>query len=175
MQHPGMHIFDALADPVRRRLVDILASGEHTSGQLAEVVGHEFRIGRTAVSKHLRLLRDARLVDVRADERWRWYHLSSDGVRMLELELDDLRFKRDRAVGWDAEHHREHDPLAWRTTAPAVPFKGPGRARRAGQRGRQASIPIAPDPERGLCPIPPLTDPPDVAPIRLPQPRAGDG
>ncbi len=54
-----MHPFEAMAEPVRRRIVDILASGEHTSGQLAEVIGVEFRISRTAVSKHLRVLRDA--------------------------------------------------------------------------------------------------------------------
>lgn len=54
-----MHPFEALAEPARRRIIDVLASGEHTAGELAAVVGEEFRISRTAVSKHLRILRDA--------------------------------------------------------------------------------------------------------------------
>jgi len=62
-----MDPLEALAEPARRRILDILASGEHTAGQIADVVGYEFHISRTAVSKHLRHLRDARLVDVRGE------------------------------------------------------------------------------------------------------------
>jgi len=104
-----VHPFEALAEPARRRLVEILASGEHTSGELAAVVGGEFRISRTAVSKHLRILRDAGLIDVRADFQWRWYWLVSDGLDLLEMTVADLRQKWAGRIGWDDERGREPD------------------------------------------------------------------
>ena len=81
-----MDPIEALAEPARRRILDILASGEHTAGQIADVVGFEFRISRTAVSKHLRHLRDARLVDVRGDLQWRWYRIDRAGFDALEQQ-----------------------------------------------------------------------------------------
>lgn len=147
-----MNQFAALGDPVRWRLVDILASGEHTSGQLADVVGREFRISRTAVSKHLRILRDARLVDVRADLQWRWYRLDKLGFEVLEAEVADLRGKMAQAVGWNADVSQEYDPLAVLPKYPAVPFKGPGRSTRPGRRGRQTSFTYSNDPDAGLYP-----------------------
>lgn len=132
-----MHPFEALADPARRRIIDILASGEHTSGQLADVIGYEFRISRTAVSKHLRLLRDAGCVDVRAEENWRWYRLSATGLEWLETAVADIRAKVTGAIGWDADAREQRDPLAVLPRYRPVPFKGPGRAPRRGRRGRQ--------------------------------------
>ena len=122
-----MHPFEALAEPARRRIVEVLASGEHTAGQLADVVGREFRISRTAVSKHLRLLRDAGCVDVRAEENWRWYRLSRDGFERLERVVADFRHKVQSAIGWDADVGEKRDPLAMFTQHRPVPFKGPGR------------------------------------------------
>ncbi|GAA5207789.1 ArsR/SmtB family transcription factor [Microbacterium kyungheense] len=142
-----MHPFEALADPVRRRLVEVLASGEHTSGQLADAVGREFRISRTAVSKHLRLLRDARLVDVRAEEKWRWYRLDRSGLESLEDTVADLRAKYETAIGWDAEENCLRDSLAAWARGPAVPFKGPGRPSRRGHRGRRSVFPEIPSPD----------------------------
>ncbi len=142
-----MHPFEAMAEPVRRRIVDVLASGEHTAGQIAEVIGQEFRISRTAVSKHLRVLRDAGLADVRADLQWRWYRLVPDAIEILETAVAELRMKWDCKIGWDADNGRNHDPLA------NVPFKGPGRPYRRGERGRQSVIPRASDPDAGLYPV----------------------
>ncbi|WP_426320454.1 ArsR/SmtB family transcription factor [Microbacterium sp. E-13] len=135
-----MHPFEALAEPVRRRIIEILASGEHTSGQLADVVGPEFRISRTAVSKHLRLLRDAKCVDVRAEENWRWYRLSSEGLEALESAVADIRQRYAGAIGWDADAGTKRDPLARTPRYPSVPFRGPGRAPRRGRRGRQTTF-----------------------------------
>ena len=84
-----MDPIEALAEPARRRIIDILASGEHTAGLIADVVGFEFRISRTAVSKHLRHLRDARLVDVRGDLQWRWYRIDRAGFDALEQQVAD--------------------------------------------------------------------------------------
>ncbi len=151
-----MHPFEALAEPARRRIVEILASGEHTAGQLAEVVGGEFRICRTAVSKHLRVLRDAGIADVRADLQWRWYRLSSAGVELIEREVDELHEKLIRQVGWNPDALRDHDPLAEPPTWARVPFKGPGRGYRRGTRGRQMDPPEpASDPDLGLYRVPP--------------------
>lgn len=149
----GMHPFEALAEPVRRRLVDIVASGEHTSGQLAEVIGKEFHISRTAVSKHLRLLRDAGLVDVRADLSWRWYRLAAGALDLLDDAIEEIREKSIRAVGWNPDTKQDHDPLAHPPLWATVPVKGPGRAIRRGNRGRQTDTPEAPDPDQGLFPV----------------------
>ncbi|MFB7893784.1 ArsR/SmtB family transcription factor [Microbacterium sp. NPDC056044] len=150
-----MHPFEALAEPARRRIIEILASGEHTSGQLADVVGREFRISRTAVSKHLRLLRDAGCVDVRADESWRWYRLSRRGFETLEGVVADLIHKVSRAVGWDADAGEKRDPLAVLPEYRAVPFKGPGRPPRRGRRGARTVFAQ-------------LASPDDIAPPRVP-------
>lgn len=142
-----MHPFEALAEPARRRIIEILASGEHTAGQLADAVGREFRISRTAVSKHLRLLRDAGCVDVRPEESWRWYRLSRSGFETLEGVVAELRDKVERAIGWDADAREDRDPLAVLPRYPEVPFKGPGRPPRRGGRGKRTSFidPGSPD------------------------------
>ncbi|WP_438352434.1 ArsR/SmtB family transcription factor [Microbacterium sp. CJ88] len=150
-----MNPFAALADPARRRIVDILASGEHTAGQLAEVVGGEFRISRTAVSKHLGILRLAGLVDARIDGPWRWYRLGFRGMDVIEHAVADLRWKLDRAVGWDAENLQDYDPIvSW----PPAPEPAVGRPRTPGRRGRQTEAPRAADPDAGL--FPPMLLPP---------------
>ena len=148
-----MDHFEALAEPVRRRIIDILASGEHTSGQLADVIGFEFRISRTAVSKHLRVLRDAGLVDARAEEKWRWYRLDKPGFLALENAVAELKRKMDGAIGWDPDLRRKRDPLAMVPAYPAVPLRGPGRRPRRGHRGRQPAVE-------------PHASPDDIAPAR---------
>jgi len=147
--HPihSMHPFEALAEPARRRIIDILASGEHTAGELAAVVGQEFRISRTAVSKHLRILRDAGFVEVRGDFQWRWYYLTSTGIDRLEGVIADIRRKWESRIGWDAELGCEADPLA--NCSRPVPRKGPGREPRRGLRGHQSTPPTASEPDQG--------------------------
>ena len=154
-----MDPIEALAEPARRRILDILASGEHTAGQIADVVGFEFRISRTAVSKHLRHLRDARLVDVRGDLQWRWYRIDRAGFDALEQQVAELRLKMLSAVGWDADENCDHDPLRVTPFYPAVAFKGPGRAPRRGKRGRQTAFTLSADPDTGLYPVYPIPDP----------------
>lgn len=65
-----------LAHPLRWRLIEILASGEHSAGQLADAVQHERGVGREAISKHLSKLARAGLVTVRVDMNARIYRLS---------------------------------------------------------------------------------------------------
>jgi DNA-binding transcriptional ArsR family regulator len=81
-------VFQALADPVRRGLLNRLSRGDHTAGALAE----PFSISRPAISRHLRVLRDAGLVSVRTEGRERWFALDADGFTDAELWLDELRY-----------------------------------------------------------------------------------
>lgn len=153
--------FEAMAEPVRRRLVEVLASGEHTAGELAAAVGNEFHISRTAVSKHLRVLRDAGFVDVYGDQQWRWYFLVRSGIAELEDAVADLRAKMAGGHGWDADLRQERDPTEdVRFFHPAVPRKGPGRPRRRGTRGHRATRYYASEPDYGLYPMsaPPAED-----------------
>ena len=133
---PVMHPFEVMAEPVRRRIVDILSSGEHTSGELADVIGLEFHISPTAVSKHLRRLLDAGFVDVRADWTNRIYRLNDEGIRLLENEIADLRRKWDGRIGWFG---------AGDAAKTMVALKGPERPGRRGGRGKG----YAEDPWRG--------------------------
>lgn len=54
-----MHAFDVLGDAVRRRILELLAGGEMTSGAVCAVIREEFGISQPAVSQHLRVLRDS--------------------------------------------------------------------------------------------------------------------
>ena len=147
--HPvhSFNPFQVMAEPVRRRIIDILASGEHTAGELAAVVGFEFRISRTAVSKHLRILRDAGFVHVRGDFQWRWYQLTSAGIETLEEAVAGIRRTWETRVGYDSELGRQVDPLAG--VSRPVPRKGPGREPRRGHRGTQTTAPVASEPDQG--------------------------
>ena len=137
--------FEALGDRTRRQILGRLAAGPASVGELATAMP----VGRPAVSMHLRVLRDAGLVDVRAEHRWRWYYLISAGIEALEANLDDLKMKRSCAVGWDAEHNEKFDPLA---NLPHPRRRGPGRPHHRGRRGRQTEPPPWVDPSDGLYP-----------------------
>ncbi|HEY4228286.1 MAG TPA: metalloregulator ArsR/SmtB family transcription factor [Candidatus Limnocylindrales bacterium] len=107
-----MHAFDVLGDPVRRRILELLADGEQTSGSIAAVVQAEFGITQPAVSQHLRVLRDSGFASVRPDGARRLYAVDAAPFREVdawlghfqgfwEQRLDSLstelaRGKRDR-------------------------------------------------------------------------------
>ena len=63
--------FEVLAEPRRREILDLLRAGERPVGELVD----ELRLSQPAVSKHLKVLRDAGLVEVRQDAQRRWYRL----------------------------------------------------------------------------------------------------
>ncbi|HXH21091.1 MAG TPA: metalloregulator ArsR/SmtB family transcription factor [Dehalococcoidia bacterium] len=80
-------VFEALAEPHRRRILDLLRVKERPVGEL---VG-ELALSQPAVSKHLRVLRDAGLVDVRADAQRRFYRVRPEPLRDIELWLEPYR------------------------------------------------------------------------------------
>lgn len=88
----GVHAFDVLGDPVRRRLLELLADGEHSAGALTEVIRDEFGISQPAVSQHLRVLRESGFATVRAEGPRRLYAVNAAPLRDAGEWLD--RFKR---------------------------------------------------------------------------------
>ena len=86
-----MHAFDVLGDPVRRRILELLADGEHASGEVVAIVQKEFGITQPAVSQHLKVLRESGFATVRIDGARRIYAV--DGVAMQEVDewLDRFR------------------------------------------------------------------------------------
>ena len=86
-----MHAFDILGDPVRRRILELLADGERTSGAVCAVIQAEFGISQPAVSQHLRVLRESGLVRVRPDGRERRYALEPAPLRELDEWLEPYR------------------------------------------------------------------------------------
>jgi DNA-binding transcriptional ArsR family regulator len=68
--------FDVLGDPVRRRILELLARGDVPAGTVADAVGREFGISQPAVSQHLRVLRESGFANVRADGSRRLYSVN---------------------------------------------------------------------------------------------------
>jgi len=75
-----VHVFDALAHPTRRKIVELLARRERSAGEL---VGH-FELSQPAVSKHLRVLREAGVVGVRDVAQRRIYRLDAATLARAE-------------------------------------------------------------------------------------------
>ncbi len=75
-----MDVFAALADPTRRRILDLLARGSRNAGDLAAAFP---RLTQPGVSRHLRVLRDAHLVDVTVRAQQRIYALRPEGLADL--------------------------------------------------------------------------------------------
>jgi DNA-binding transcriptional ArsR family regulator len=86
-----MHALDILGDPVRRRILELLVSGEKTSGAVVEVVNREFGISQPAVSQHLKVLREAGFATVRADGQRRLYAIDSRPLEQASIWLDQFR------------------------------------------------------------------------------------
>ena len=74
-----MHAFDVLGDPVRRRILERLATGEQMSGEVAAVIQREFNISQAAVSQHLKVLRDNGFALSRKDGVRRLYSVDTTG------------------------------------------------------------------------------------------------
>lgn len=99
-----MSPFEALAEPNRRRILDVLRHGERPAGDLVEALA----ISQPGVSKHLKLLREAGLVRVRADGQRRLYSLEPQGLAELETWLAPYRRAwADRLDALEAHLERE--------------------------------------------------------------------
>jgi DNA-binding transcriptional ArsR family regulator len=79
--------FDVLAEPNRRRILDLLRVGERPVGDLVDALA----LSQPAVSKHLRVLRDAGLVEVRSDAQRRLYRVRAEPLRAVDEWLRPYR------------------------------------------------------------------------------------
>jgi DNA-binding transcriptional ArsR family regulator len=87
-----MHAFDVLSDPVRRRILELLADSERASGEVVAVIGREFRITQSAVSQHLKVLRESGFATVRSEGARRLYAVDARPLADVDAWLD--RFRR---------------------------------------------------------------------------------
>jgi DNA-binding transcriptional ArsR family regulator len=96
-----MHIYEVLAEPIRHRIIEVLASGEHYAGDLESLIVIEFGVGRSAVQHHLKVLRDHQFVVTRDEWPFRSYRLESNFVPQLLKQAKHLKRRWDRRIGWD--------------------------------------------------------------------------
>ena len=80
-------LFAALADPTRRAIVERLASGEASAGELAEPFG----ISKPAISKHLKVLEKAQIIIRKKDAQWHRFQLKSDSLKIASDWIDQYR------------------------------------------------------------------------------------
>jgi DNA-binding transcriptional ArsR family regulator len=86
-----VHAFDVLADPVRRRLLELLAEGERSSGDMTDIIQTEFGVTQSAVSQHLKVLRDNGFATVRVDGARRIYAVNAEPMQDIDVWLDRFR------------------------------------------------------------------------------------
>lgn len=86
-----MHAFDVLGDPVRRRILELLAEGARSSGEVVEVIAEEFGISQAGVSQHLKVLRDNGFASVRPEGTRRIYELDTTPLRGIDDWLERFR------------------------------------------------------------------------------------
>ncbi|MFZ1052513.1 MAG: metalloregulator ArsR/SmtB family transcription factor [Candidatus Sulfotelmatobacter sp.] len=114
--------FQALADPTRRAVLDLLRRGSQPAGEIARA----FPVSRPAISKHLRLLRRAHLVQEHRQGRNRVYHLNPEPLRAVDSWLDQYRtfwkmsltnLKRFVEAEYSKETNQGHAPKSNRKTS----------------------------------------------------------
>ena len=122
-----MHAFDVIGDPVRRRILELLADGDLPSGAIASAVQAEFGISQPAVSQHLKVLRDSGFTTVRPEGTRRLYAVDAAPFRDLEAWLAHFRaFWNQRLDSLETELARGKREHAKRS-APSTPSKETGR------------------------------------------------
>jgi DNA-binding transcriptional ArsR family regulator len=82
-----MDVFETLAEPTRRRIVELLSEGERRVNELCG----QFEISQPAVSRHLRVLREAQLVSSRVDAQRRLYSLTPEPLEEMDRWLERYR------------------------------------------------------------------------------------
>jgi DNA-binding transcriptional ArsR family regulator len=82
-----MTTFDALAEPMRRRILDLLRERPHQVGELVVLLG----VSQPGISKHLRVLREVGLVRVRKAAQRHWYELRPDPLVEIDSWLEPYR------------------------------------------------------------------------------------
>jgi DNA-binding transcriptional ArsR family regulator len=109
-----MNSLTALADPTRRQIVEMLGRGERASGEIAE----SFAVSAPAISQHLKVLREAKLVDVRVEGQRRVYSLNLAGLAEIEAWINEVRrFWDGRLDALERELRKPNPPTKTRRTS----------------------------------------------------------
>ena len=87
----SVHALDILGDPVRRRILELLAEGERSAGEIGEVVQREFGISQPAVSQHLRVLRESGFTTARPEGARRLYAIAPEPLENAAAWFDPFR------------------------------------------------------------------------------------
>lgn len=87
----SVHAFDVLGDPVRRRILEILATGERPAGTIVKQIKRQFGISQAGVSQHLSVLRQNGFARVRADGSRRIYSVDAKSFQAVDSWLDQFR------------------------------------------------------------------------------------
>jgi DNA-binding transcriptional ArsR family regulator len=87
-----VHAFDVLGDPVRRRILELLAEGQLAAGELVAAIQAEFAISQPAVSQHLKVLRESGFATVHRQGTRRLYAVNTEPLQDVDAWLD--RFRR---------------------------------------------------------------------------------
>ena len=113
---PGdIAVLEVIAEPTRRRILDIVRGGEHSVSELVDAIG----MHQPGVSRHLKVLRDAGLVEVRRDAQRRLYRLRPEPLMELDAWLEPYRAEWSARLD-SLEHHlqRTSQPTTQPTTQP---------------------------------------------------------
>lgn len=95
-------VLEAIAEPTRRRILDAVRERERSVNELVEIVG----MRQPGVSRHLKVLRDAHLVDVRQDAQRRLYRLRPEPLQDLDEWLEPYRVEWSNRLD-NLERHLE--------------------------------------------------------------------
>jgi DNA-binding transcriptional ArsR family regulator len=101
-----VHAFDVLGDPVRRRILELLAEGELAAGAITEVIQREFGISQPGVSQHLRVLRENGFTTVRAEGTRRLYAVDTGPLREADRWLERFWSQRLDALATEIARGR---------------------------------------------------------------------
>jgi DNA-binding transcriptional ArsR family regulator len=113
----SLAVLDVIAEPTRRRILDVVREGERSVGELVDELG----MHQPGVSRHLRVLRDAGLVEVRRDAQRRLYRLRPEPLMELDAWLEPYRAEWSARLDSLERHlQRTATPIA-----PIDPTKGP--------------------------------------------------
>ena len=112
----SLAVLDVIAEPTRRRILDVVREGERSVGELVDELG----MHQPGVSRHLRVLRDAGLVEVRQDAQRRLYRLRSEPLMELDAWLEPYRAEwAARLDSLERHLQRTSTPIHPRSTEPA--------------------------------------------------------
>lgn len=136
-----MHPFSVLADPVRRRILELLAEGERSAGDITAIIQQQFRLTQPAVSQQLKVLRESGFAIVRVEGSRRIYAI--DGAPLSEADLWLTRFRAfwepklealETEIARGKRERRQRKPSRqWSAERPAQPGDTPVEARRKRQ------------------------------------------